>query len=64
MVYLFIWTLYYLVNDVAILSMDLCDRSQIPQDPERLIELKQMPRVENKTSVFNKQQQQMNTQHQ
>ena len=41
--------LNYLINDVTILSMDLCDGSEIPDDPERLIELK--PRKEEVDSV-------------
>lgn len=32
--------LYYLINDVTVLSVDLCDSSKIPKDTERLIELK------------------------
>lgn len=32
--------LFYLIDDVTILSMDLCNGSQISQDPERLVKLK------------------------
>lgn len=30
----------YLINDVTIFSMDLCNCSQIPQDPKCLVKLK------------------------
>lgn len=33
-------TLFYLVNYIAVLSVDLRDGSQVSQDPERLVELK------------------------
>lgn len=46
------FTLFYLVDDVTILSMDLRDGSQISQDPERLVQLKRYRELENTYLVF------------
>lgn len=32
-------SLHYLINDVTVFRMDLCNGTKIPKDPERLIEL-------------------------
>lgn len=46
------WLYFYLVDDVTILSMDLCNGSQISQDPERLIELNRHRQLENRDLIF------------